>query len=121
MNTEGRPQLGLLAVFPPGEAKEDWTILRALSAALGKPLPYNDLRQLRRHLYQLAPRFQRLETVMPAAWGNFGKDGPVDSEPFVSPIDNFYMTDPISRSSETMAKCVETYLTPDTGATGTHG
>jgi NADH-quinone oxidoreductase subunit G len=121
MNTEGRPQLGLLAVFPPGEAKEDWTILRALSAALGKPLPYNDLRQLRRHLYQVAPRFQRLETVMPAAWGNFGKDGPVDSEPFVSPIDNFYMTDPISRSSETMAKCVETYLTPDTGATGTHG
>jgi NADH-quinone oxidoreductase subunit G len=121
MNTEGRPQLGLLAVFPPGEAKEDWTILRALSAALGKPLPYNDLRQLRRHLYQVAPRFQRLETVMPAAWGNFGKDGPVDSEPFVSPIDNFYMTDPISRSSETMAKCVETYLTLDTGATGTHG
>ncbi len=45
----------------------------------------------------------------------------MDSEPFVSPIDNFYMTDPISRASETMAKCVETYLTPDTGATGTHG
>ncbi len=108
-------------MFPPGEAKEDWTILRALSAVLGKPLPYNDLRQLRRHLYQVAPRFQRLETVTPATWGSFGKEGPVNGEPFVSPIDNFYMTDPISRASETMAKCVETYLTPDTGATGTHG
>jgi NADH-quinone oxidoreductase subunit G len=121
MNTEGRPQLGQLAVFPPGEAKEDWSILRALSAALGKPLPYDDLRQLRRHLYEVAPRFQRLETVTPAPWGSFGKEGPVTSEPFVSPIDNFYMTDPISRASETMAKCVETFIAPDAEATGTHG
>ena len=96
-------------------------ILRALSAALGKPLPYDDLRQLRRHLYEVAPRFQRLETVTPAPWGSFGKEGPLTNEPFVSPIENFYMTDPISRASETMAKCVETFIAPDAEATGTHG
>jgi NADH-quinone oxidoreductase subunit G len=121
LNTEGRAQLGRLAVFPPGEAKEDWTILRALSGVLGKPLAYDDLHQLRRRLYQVNPRFQRLDKIEPAAWGSFGQEGPVTAEAFVSPIDNFYMTDPISRASETMAKCVETYLTADGGATGTHG
>ena len=110
-----------MAVFPPGEAKEDWTILRALSGVLSKPLAYDDLHQLRRRLYQVNPRFQRLDMVEPAAWGSFGQEGPVTAEPFVSPIGNFYMTDPISRSSETMAKCVETYLAADGGATGTHG
>ncbi len=121
MNTEGRPQLAQLAVFPPGEAREDWTILRALSATLGKPLAYDDLRQLRRRLYQVAPRFQRLDAVEPAAWGSFGREGAIAAEPFVSPVDNFYMTDPISRASETMAKCVETFGNADGEATGTHG
>jgi len=121
MNTEGRAQLAQLAVFPPGEAKQDWAILRALSGALGKPLPYDDLAELRRRLYQAVPAFQKLDVVTPAAWGNFGKEGPLESEPFQSPIDNYYMTDAISRASETMAKCVETYLAPDAGATGTHG
>ena len=121
MNTEGRAQQGQRAVFPPGEAREDWAILRALSQALGKPLPYDNLGQLRRRLYQANPRFQRLETVEPAAWGEFGREGPVEATPFRSPIDNFYMTDPISRASETMAKCTETYVTGETEATGTHG
>jgi NADH-quinone oxidoreductase subunit G len=121
LNTEGRAQLGRLAVFPPGEAKEDWTILRALSGVLGKPLAYDDLHQLRRRLYQLAPRFQRLDSVEPAPWGSFGREGAITAEPFVSPIDNFYMTDPISRASETMAKCVETFGPSAGEATGTHG
>jgi NADH-quinone oxidoreductase subunit G len=121
LNTEGRAQLARLAVFPPGEAKEDWTILRALSAILGKPLPYDDLRQLRRRLYQVAPRFQRLDAIEPASWGSFGREGATTAEPFISPIDNFYMTDPISRASETMAKCVETFGIADGEATGTHG
>ena len=121
MNTEGRAQLARLAVFPPGEAREDWAILRALSAALGKPLAYDDLHQLRRRLYQVAPRFQRLNSVAPAAWGSFGCEGALRAEPFVSPIDNFYMTDPISRASETMAKCVETFGPAEAEATGTHG
>jgi NADH-quinone oxidoreductase subunit G len=121
MNTEGRAQRGLRAVFPPGEAREDWSILRALSQALGKPLPYDDIGQLRRRLYQVNPRFQRLDTVEPAAWGEFGREGPVEGTPFRSPIDNFYMTDPISRASETMAKCTATYVTGEAEATGTHG
>ncbi len=61
MNTEGRAQLGLRAVFPLGEAKEDWAVLRALSQVLGKPLPYDNLAQLRRQLFEANPRFQRLE------------------------------------------------------------
>jgi NADH-quinone oxidoreductase subunit G len=121
MNTEGRAQLARLAVFPPGEAREDWTILRALSAVLGKPLAYDDLRQLRQQLYKVAPRFQRLNSVEPAAWGSFGREGAIAADPFVSPVDNFYMTDPISRASETMAKCVETFGNADGEATGTHG
>jgi len=121
LNTEGRAQLARLAVFPPGEAREDWAILRALSAALGKPLPYDDLGQLRRRLYQISSRFQRLDTIEPAPWGQFGQAGAVASDPFVYAIDNFYMTDPISRASETMAKCVETFGLADAGATGTHG
>jgi NADH-quinone oxidoreductase subunit G len=121
MNTEGRAQLGLRAVFPPGEAREDWAILRALSEMLGKPLAYDDLSQLRRRLYQLNPRFQRLDTLEPAGWGEFGRKGAVDSAPFKSPIANFYMTDPISRASIVMAQCTETYVTGAAEATGTHG
>src|SRR5215469_8983584 len=121
VNTEGRAQQGQRAVFPPGEAREDWAILRALSQSLGKPLPYDNLGQLRRRLYQANPRFQRLETIEPAAWGEFGREGPVEAKPFRSPIDNFYMTDPISGASETMAKCTETYVTGESEATGTHG
>jgi NADH-quinone oxidoreductase subunit G len=121
MNTEGRPQLAQRAVFPPGEAREDWAILRALSDALGKALPYDNLAQLRRRLYQLAPRFQKLDSIEAAEWGAFGREGTIEPSAFRSPIDNFYMTDPISRASETMAKCVETFGTAEGGATGTHG
>ena len=121
MNTEGRAQLGLRAVFPPGEAREDWAILRALSQVLGKPLPYDNLAQLRRQLFEANPRFQRLDSVEPAAWGPFGREGPVQAAAFRTPITNFYMTDPISRASETMAKCTETYVAGGVEATGTYG
>jgi NADH-quinone oxidoreductase subunit G len=59
--------------------------------------------------------------VEPAAWGGFGKDGPLDSAPFRSPIENFYMTDPISRASETMAECTAVFVHGQQGKTGTHG
>jgi NADH-quinone oxidoreductase subunit G len=121
MNTEGRAQFGQRAVFPPGEAREDWAILRALSQALGKVLPYDDAQQLRRRLFQQYPRFQRLESVEPASWSEFGRAGPVDAAPFRATIANFYMTDPISRASETMAQCTATYVTGEAEATGTHG
>ncbi len=121
VNTEGRVQRGWRAVFPPGEAREDWAILRALSGALGRPLPYDDLEGVRRRMAEIKLTFGAVGTVAGASWAPFGEDGPMDSQPFVSPIANFYMTDPITRVSETMAKCTAAFG-PLTGArTGTDG
>jgi NADH-quinone oxidoreductase subunit G len=121
VNTEGRVQQTRLAVFPPGDAREDWKILRALSDAMGKKLPYDTLAQVRKRLAAVNPVFGRVdEAPAPAAWGNFGSSGEVAATPFVSPIKNFYMTDPISRASETMAKCAAAAAAP-AGKTGTHG
>ena len=122
VNTEGRTQMTARAVFPPGEAREDWTILRALSQALGHKLPFDSLAQLHARLYADHPRLHRLDAIEPAAWGPFGTDGPVDPAPFRLPIANYYMTDPISRASETMAQCTEIYVVgPPQEKTGTHG
>ena len=122
MNTEGRPQLGRLAIFPPGEAKADWSILRALSEVLGKKLGYDSLEQLRRKLYQANPRFQRLGAIEPASWGSFGGTGEPGRDAFKPAIANYYMTDPVSRASATMAQCTERFVLPAAGGkTGTHG
>jgi NADH-quinone oxidoreductase subunit G len=122
VNTEGRAQLTRIAAFPPGEAREDWKIVRALADALGKKLPYDTLGQVRRRLAEASPTFRAIDAVTPAAWAPFGVAGPVDAAPFAMPIDNYYMTDPISRASPTMAKCVEEFgLGPDAARTGTHG
>ncbi len=121
VNTEGRVQPTRLATFPPGDAREDWTVLRALSDLLGHRLPYDNLGQLRRRLYAARPRFQRLDIVEPAEWVGFGMAGPVDPTPFALPVVNFYMTDPISRASETMALCTEAFVLGRPGKTGTHG
>jgi NADH-quinone oxidoreductase subunit G len=122
VNTEGRVQLARLASFPPGEAREDWTILRALSEALGKRLPYDNLGELRQRLIEVNRVFAAVDQIEPAAWGSFGREGPMDAAPFVSPVGVFYMTDPISRASETMAQCVEAFsLGVRKRATGTHG
>ncbi len=122
VNTEGRAQLGKLAVFPPGEAKEDWKILRALSEALGKPLPYDNLGQVRERLATLSPVFGNVDAVMPAAWGPFGAEGGIATGvPFVAPIENYYMTDPISRASATMAECTKLFCAGQQSRTGTHG
>ena len=110
VNTEGRVQQTRLAGFPPGDAREDWAILRALSELVGERLHYDNLEQLRGRIAGLAPRLARIGAVEPAAWGSFGKDGPLDAAPFRSPIENFYMTDPISRASETMAECTELFV-----------
>src|SRR6185369_13470645 len=68
VNTEGRPQLARLATFPPGEAREDWKIVRALSEQLGHTLPYDSLTQLRRRLVELNPVFGNIGAVTPAPW-----------------------------------------------------
>ncbi|HWA49511.1 MAG TPA: NADH-quinone oxidoreductase subunit NuoG, partial [Dongiaceae bacterium] len=120
VNTEGRPQMTRQATYAPGEAKEDWAILRALSAKLDQPLPYDSLDQLRKALFKAAPNLQKLNAITPAAWETFGADGNVTARAFQMAIGNYYMTDPISRASETMAKCTEAFVAPSTG-TGTHG
>jgi NADH-quinone oxidoreductase subunit G len=122
VNTEGRAQLGRRAVFPPGEAREDWAILRALSAALGKTLPFDALPELRRQMRAEHPTLGEIDMVAKAAWGAFGSVGPIAATPFVYPIADFYQTDPISRASPTMAECSELFVTgAGHGRTGTHG
>ncbi|MEZ5669177.1 MAG: NADH-quinone oxidoreductase subunit NuoG [Alphaproteobacteria bacterium] len=105
VNTEGRVQLGRPAAFPPGEGREDWKILRALSGAMGRPLPFNDLAGVRRLLVETCPTFAAVGAVEPAEWGAFGAAGDLDDAPFASPVADFYRTDPISRASKTMAEC----------------
>ena len=121
VNTEGRVQLARMATFPLGEAREDWKILRALSEHLGATLPYDSLSQVRRRLAEVNPVFGRIDEIVPASWGPFGTAGTLDPVAFVPPVVNYYMTDPISRASVTMAKCTETFVLPAKEKTGTHG
>ncbi len=127
VNTEGRVQQTRLAVFPPGEAKEDWAILRALSEHLGRKIPADSLAEVRERLVTANPIFGTLGTIQAAAWGDFGTEGNPGSEPLTSPVKNFYMTDPISRCSPTMTACTRAFVTPSEGGdegeegTGTDG
>ena len=107
VNTEGRVQQARMAVFPPGEAREDWKILRAASEAMGRKLPYDSLREVRQRLVAVNPVFGAPDTQGPGEWGAFGAEGPMAAAPFVSAVENFYMTDPVSRASETMARCID--------------
>ncbi|MFN4282000.1 MAG: NADH-quinone oxidoreductase subunit NuoG [Alphaproteobacteria bacterium] len=120
VNTEGRVQRAKRAAFPLGEAREDWKIVRALSQVVGKTLPFDTIQQLRAHMASAHPTFATLDALVPAAWAAFGQEGAMDSAPFRSPIGNFYMTDPISRASVTMAKCAEVQAAR-AKETGTHG
>jgi len=126
VNTEGRIQRTRLAAFPPGDAREDWAIIRALSAVLGHTLGYDDLNKVRGRLVEANPVFLNVHETVPAAWGEFGEpytpgDAPGDGAALISPIENFYMTDPISRASATMARCTETASASKQDKTGTDG
>ena len=108
VNTEGRVQLGYRAVFPKGEAREDWSILRALSERLGARLPYDSLAQLRAKLFADHPTFGRIDYVAPAGAVDFaaiGGAGELADDAFASPIKAFHLTNPIARASVTMAEC----------------
>ncbi|MGA8549568.1 MAG: NADH-quinone oxidoreductase subunit NuoG [Stellaceae bacterium] len=124
VNTEGRVQLGRRAVFPPGDAREDWAIIRALSAAIGRPLPFDTLGELRRKLREAHPVLADTDRVSPAEWGEFGEPGTIDPGPFAYPIADFYRTDPISRASLTMAECSRAFVArrgEPPARTGTNG
>ncbi|MDQ4136592.1 MAG: NADH-quinone oxidoreductase subunit NuoG [Pseudomonadota bacterium] len=110
VNTEGRVQLANRAAFAPGDAREDWAILRALSDVLGHRLPFDSLNALRKRLYAEYPHFAALESIAPADVGGAvetlaGIGGEPGREPFVSPIGDFYLTNPIARASGVMAEC----------------
>jgi len=110
VNTEGRVQNGRLAVTTPAMAKEDWMILRALSEELGTPLPYDDMRDIRDRLAQLAPHLSKPDYVEPSGFEDLSiahRPGSTELNhtPFQDPIDNFYMTEAVSRNSKIMAQC----------------
>ena len=86
VNTEGRAQMARVAVFPPGDAREDWKIIRALAETLGKTLPYDSLGQVRRRLAEAAPAFRAIDSVTPAEPVAFAAAGTVNDAPFVMPI-----------------------------------
>ena len=113
VSMEGRVQRGYPATMPPGEAREDWKILRALSEVLGKRLPYDDLAGLRAALEQANPVFGRLQEL--PRRGCADPAGPQSGEsigttPFPVVIADYYQTNPISRASATMADCTRTLL-----------
>ncbi len=111
VNTEGRVQFGYRAVFPKGQAKEDWSILRALSERLGAKLPYDTLAQLRAKLFADHPSFGQVDYVAGPAGaasldlGSLGSKGELSDAPFASAVKVFHLTNPIARSSVTMAEC----------------
>ena len=103
VNTEGRPQIALRAGFPPGEAKEDWAILRALSGALGQPLPFDSLAALRARLFAEVPHLGAIDQVPENAWQAV-PPGEMGTAPFRSTVADHYLTNPIARSSPLMAE-----------------
>ncbi|MEM6636490.1 MAG: NADH-quinone oxidoreductase subunit NuoG [Pseudomonadota bacterium] len=103
VNTEGRPQLAMRAGFPPGEAKENWAILRALSGQLGQPLPYDSLAALRTALIGEVPYLKKIGVVSENEWKiPFG--GPLGSGEIGTAVNDFYLSNPIARASELMAE-----------------
>jgi NADH-quinone oxidoreductase subunit G len=109
VNTEGRVQMTNRAGFAPGNAREDWAILRALSDVLGKKLPFDSLSELRRKLYADHPHFSRVDQIAPADTSGVekaaGLSGSFSKDPFRSPVADFYLTNPIARASAVMAEC----------------
>ncbi len=109
VNTEGRVQMGNRAGFAPGEAREDWAIIRALSDVVGKKLPFDSLGALRKQLYAAHPHFADVDAI---AAGN-GEDivnlakkaGKMASSGFTPAVKDFYLTNPIARASAVMAEC----------------
>jgi NADH-quinone oxidoreductase subunit G len=109
VNTEGRVQMANRAGFPPGEAREDWAIIRALSDVLGKKLPYDSLQALRQAIFKAAPHLMRLDRIEAGNADGIkalaGKGGNVEKAPLKAAVEDFYLTNPIARASAVMAEC----------------
>ncbi len=104
VNLEGRVQRGDRAVFPPGDAREDWAILRALSDVLGHTLPFDTLDQLRAKMAADVPALGNIGEIAPFAWSLPNLDAAAGG-PVGYPIRDFYLTNAIARASDTMQRC----------------
>jgi NADH-quinone oxidoreductase subunit G len=113
VNLEGRPQRLLRAAFAPGDAREDWAILRALSAELGAQLPFDSFEALHRAMVQGSPVLAATDRVAPADPEGVRRlaaaGGQMTDMPFVNPITAFHLTNPIARASRVMAECARLY------------
>ncbi|MBV9458724.1 MAG: NADH-quinone oxidoreductase subunit G [Bradyrhizobium sp.] len=109
VNTEGRVQIGGRAAFPPGDAREDWAIIRALSDLLDKKLPYDSLAALRQAVIKAVPHLIRVDQIEAGNAADIktlaGKGGSLEKTPFKSSVEDFYLTNPIARASAVMAEC----------------
>jgi NADH-quinone oxidoreductase subunit G len=103
VNLEGRVQRGDRAVFPPGDAREDWAIFRALSDVLGQTLPFDSFDALRAAMYAEVPVLAD-EGLVAYPWAVPSLEAVVSGE-MAYPIQDFYLTNPIARASETMQRC----------------
>jgi NADH-quinone oxidoreductase subunit G len=109
VNTEGRVQMANRAAFPPGDAREDWAIIRALSDVLGRKLPFDSLGALRQAIFKAVPHLMRVDRIEAGNAADLkalaGKGGNLDKVPFKALIEDFYLTNPIARASAVMAEC----------------
>ena len=109
VNTEGRVQITGRAAFPPGEAREDWAIIRALSEVLGKKLPYDSLAALRQSIFKAVPHLMRVDQIAAGNAADIEKlaarGGSLEKAPFKNVVEDFYLTNPIARASFVMAEC----------------
>ena len=109
VNTEGRVQITGRAAFPPGEAREDWAIVRALSDVLGKKLPYDSLPAVRQAIFRAVPHLMRVDQIEAGKADDVkalaGKGGSLEKAPFKNAVEDFYLTNPIARASAVMAEC----------------
>ncbi len=120
VNIEGRVQLAKRATFPPGDAKEDWAILRALSEVLGKTLAYDDIDALRAAIVAEAPHFAERDVLPerpgadPKIWQAIGTQGAIsNAQPLESAISDYYLSNAVARASETMAECSRLFVHRD--------
>jgi NADH-quinone oxidoreductase subunit G len=109
VNTEGRVQTANRAAFPPGEAREDWAIVRALSDVLGKKLPFDSLGALRQAIFKAVPHLMRVDQIEAGNAADLktlgAKGGSVEKAPFKTLVEDYYLTNPIARASAVMAEC----------------
>ena len=109
VNTEGRVQMAARAGFPPGDAREDWAIIRALSDVLGHKLPYDSLAALRQVIFKAVPHLIRIDQIAAGDAASITalalRGDSLDKAPFKSVVSDFYLTNPIARASAVMAEC----------------